>query len=65
MARPKYLTKNEGIACVTAWCAAENLSSCKVLEKSGMQLVDTKKDGLIVDGKVYDKMIYEYRNSYE
>ena len=50
---------------MTAWCAAENISSRKVLEKSGMQLVDTKKDGLIVDGKVYDKMIYEYRNSYE
>ena len=58
-----YLTKNEGISCVTAWCAAENIGSRKVLEKSGMQLVNTEKDGLIVDGRVYDKMIYEYRHS--
>ena len=59
-----YLTENEGIDCVTAWCAAENISSRKVLEKSGMQLVNTEKDGLIVDGRVYDRMIYEYRHSY-
>lgn len=56
-----HLTKNEGIACVTVWCAAENISSRKVLEKSGMQLVDTEKGGLTVDGRVYDKLIYEYR----
>ena len=49
------------IACVTAWCAAENISSRKVLEKSGMQLVNTEKGGLTVDGRVYDKLIYEYR----
>ena len=36
-----YLTKNEGISCVTAWCAVENISSRKVLEKSGMQFVNT------------------------
>ena len=56
-----YLTKNEGISIVTAWCAAENIGSRKVLEKAGMQLVDTEKDGLIVGGKKYDKMTYEYR----
>lgn len=56
-----YLTENEEIECVTAWCAAENISSRKVLEKSGMQLVNTEKDGLNIDGRVYDKMIYEYR----
>ena len=56
-----YLTKNEGIACVTAWCAAENTASKKVLEKSGMKLVGTEKGGLTVDGRVFDKLIYEYR----
>ncbi len=35
----QYLTENEGIPCVTAWCAAENIGSGKVLEKAGMQLV--------------------------
>ena len=58
-----YLTENEGIACVTAWCAAENIGSRRVLEKAGMKFVHTEKDGLMVDGRVYDKMIYEYRHS--
>ena len=59
----EYLTENEGICCVTAWCAAENTSSRRVLEKSGMQLVNIERDGLAVDDRVYDKMIYEYRHS--
>ena len=57
----EYLTQNENIPCVTAWCAAENIGSSRVLEKSGMQLVSIEKDGLKVEGKVYDKLIYEYK----
>ena len=57
----EYLTKNEGISCVTAWCAAENIGSRRVLEKSGMRLVRTDQNGLTVGEKVYDKMTYEYR----
>jgi RimJ/RimL family protein N-acetyltransferase len=56
----EYLTENEGISCVTAWCAADNLASKKVLEKSGMQLVRTEKNGLEVADKIYDKLIYKY-----
>ena len=56
-----YLTENEGISCVTAWCAEENAASRRVLEKAGMQLVRTEKDGLTVGNRVYDKLIYEYR----
>ena len=56
----EYLTENEGIPCVTAWCAAENAGSRKVLEKAGMKLVREEKDGLEVGGRVYDKLIYEY-----
>lgn len=56
-----YLTENEGIPCVTAWCASENIGSRKVLEKAGMQHVSTEKAGLTVEGRVYDKLIYEYR----
>lgn len=59
----EYLTENEGISCVTAWCAAENIASRKVLEKSGMNLVRTETQGLIVGGKTYDKLIYEYRKA--
>ena len=57
----EYLTENEGIPCVTAWCAAENIGSRKVLERAGMKLVGTEKDGLAVEGRVYDKLTYEYR----
>ncbi len=57
----EYLTENEGISCVTAWCAAENIGSRRVLEKTGMKLVGAEKDGLAVEGRVYDKLTYEYR----
>ena len=57
----KYLTENEGISCVTAWCAGDNTASRKVLEKSGMHFVGVEKDGLKVGDQVYDKMLYEYR----
>ena len=57
----EYLTENEGISCVTAWCAAENVGSRRVLEKSGMQLVRTEKDSIAVGEKSYDKLIYEYK----
>ena len=57
----EYLTENEGISCVTAWCAAENTGSRRVLEKSGMQLVRTEKDGITAGGKTYDKLVFEYR----
>ena len=57
----KYLTENEGIHSVTAWCAEENAGSRRVLEKAGMQFVRTEKDSLTVEKRVYDKRIYEYR----
>ncbi len=57
----EYLTENEGIPCVTAWCAAENIGSRRVLEKAGMSLAHVEKDGLVIGDKAYDKMIYEYR----
>ena len=59
----EYLTENEGISCVTAWCAAENIGSKRVLEKSGMQLVNTEKNGLTVGEKTYDKLIYMFRGT--
>ena len=57
----EYLTENESISCVTAWCAAENIGSRRVLEKAGMRFAQTEKDGIRAGGRVYDKMIYEYR----
>jgi len=49
----EYLTKNESIPCVTAWCAAENIGSQRVLEKAGMKLVRIEKDNLVVGVRVY------------
>ena len=57
----EYLTENEGIPCVTAWCASENDGSRRVMEKAGMRFVRAEKNGLAVGDKVYDKLIYEYR----
>ena len=59
----EYLTDNEGISCVTAWCAAENAGSRRVLEKAGMELVRTEKDSLLVGEKTFDKLIYEYHGA--
>ena len=56
-----YLTENEGIPCVTAWCAAENTGSKRVLEKAGMKPVSEEKGSLSVGDKVNDKLIYEYK----
>lgn len=56
-----HLTENEGINCVTAWCAADNIGSWKAMEKAGMQRVATEKDRLVVGDRTYDKLIYEYR----
>ena len=57
----EYLTENEGIPCVTAWCAEENSGSRRVLEKAGMRHVFTQKGALAVGDRVYDKRTYEYR----
>ena len=57
----EYLTENEKISCVTAWCAAENIGSRKVLEKAGMQFLCMEKNAITVGDRVYDKLMYEYR----
>ena len=56
----EYLTENEGISCVTAWCAAENIGSRKVLEKAEMQFL-CMENAITVGDRVYDKLMYEYR----
>ena len=57
-----YLTVNEGIPCVTAWCADDNIGSRRVMEKAGMKLVRIEKDGLSVGEKTYDKLIFAYQD---
>jgi RimJ/RimL family protein N-acetyltransferase len=57
----KYLSENENIPCIKAWCAAENIGSKRVLEKAGMTYVSTEKNGIDVNEKTYDKLNFEYR----
>ncbi len=54
----EYLTVQEGIARVTAWCASDNIASKRTLEKAGMRLSGIEADGLEVDGERYDKLDY-------
>ncbi len=56
----RYLTEQEGIETVTAWCAAENIGSMKAMTKAGMKLTAVEKNGLDVDGKTYDKLVFRY-----
>ena len=58
----EYLTSQEGIARVTAWCASDNIASSRTMEKAGMRLSIIDADGLEVDGQRYDKLVYTYGN---
>ena len=58
----EYLTVQEGIACVTAWCASDNIASSRTLEKAGMRLSRIKAGGLEVGGRRYDRLDYIYEN---
>ena len=57
----RYLTENEGIGRVAAWCASDNIGSARAMEKAGMKRIRIEKGGLEVGDVVFDKMIYEYR----
>ena len=59
----EYLTCQEKIPCIKAWCAASNIGSKKAMEKAGMRLVSTETAALRVGDKVYDKLNYEYREA--
>lgn len=56
----RYLSGEEGIRVITAWCASDNIGSMKTMEKAGMKHIATEKNALEVNGITYDKLIYEY-----
>ena len=56
----EYLTVQEGIARVTAWCASDNIASKRTLEKAGMRLKGIDAGGLEVGGQRYDRLDYAY-----
>ena len=54
-----FLMEHEGISCVRAWCAADNIGSARIMEKAGMRCVRVEEEALEIEGKLYDKRIYE------
>lgn len=59
----KYLTENEKIQTVTAWCVPENIGSQKIMETAGMHMVQRKNRSLEIDGMWYDQMFFEYTDN--
>ena len=56
----EYLTTQEGVARVTAWCASDNIASKRTLEKAGMRLSGIDAGGLDVGEEWYDRLNYAY-----
>lgn len=56
----KYLTEEDGIRTVTAWCASENTGSMKAMIKAGMKQTHTKAKALEVNGTFFDLNYYSY-----
>ena len=56
----EYLTAQEGIVRVTAWCASDNIASSRTMEKAGMRLKGIDAGGLEVGGQRYDRLDYVY-----
>ncbi len=56
----KYLTVQEGIEVITAWCASDNIGSMKAIQKAGMKQTSTESNALEIGGKKYDKLIFKY-----
>ena len=54
----EYLTVQEGIAHVTAWCASDNIASSRTMERAGMRLKGIDAGGLEVGGERYDRLDY-------
>jgi ADP-ribose pyrophosphatase YjhB (NUDIX family) len=56
-----YLTEEEGICCVTAWSAADNIGSRRAMEHAGMRQTFFEQGALKVGSHIYDRVTYEYR----
>ncbi|WP_181995512.1 GNAT family N-acetyltransferase [Clostridium sp. AM58-1XD] len=55
-----YLTEEEGISVVTAWCAEENIGSRRAMEKAGMVQTSFEKGALTINEKTFGKLNFEY-----
>ena len=54
----KHLFMTVGYKTLTADCMRENQASCRVLEKSGMQLISKTKNGISWHGRNHDILHY-------
>ncbi|MBR3320514.1 MAG: GNAT family N-acetyltransferase [Exiguobacterium sp.] len=57
----RYLTEDEEIATVTAWCASDNVGSRFALEKAGMVQVGVEAGTVVVGGAKFDKLWFEFQ----
>ncbi|MDC7288709.1 GNAT family N-acetyltransferase [Blautia schinkii] len=55
-----YLTEDEGITTVTAWCAENNIGSRRAMEKAGMLQTSIENNALMINDKVFGKLNFEY-----
>jgi len=55
-----YLTGEEGIREVRAWCAPENVGSRKTMLRAGMTQAGTEAGALTVGDRTYDKLLFTY-----
>lgn len=56
----QYLSADEGIATITAWCASDNIGSQRALEKARMEKVQVEKDALTIGNSTFDKLWFEF-----
>ena len=58
-----YLTREEGIETVRAWCADANTGSRKAMEQAGMMQTSCEREALHIKGSTFDKLNYEYHGT--
>ncbi len=56
----EYLKSEEDLDAVFAWCAADNIGSKTIMEKSGMTLARVDKDAIEVGDRTFDRLYYSY-----
>ena len=55
-----YLTADEGITAVTAWCAEDNIGSKRAMEKAGMIQTSLENNALTIQDNTFGKLNFEY-----
>ena len=55
-----YLTGDQQIGTVTAWCASDNIGSKKAMEKCGMRCTGVERGALTIGGKTFNKLNFAY-----